>query len=55
MTTLEKLQTEIESGPGWNIENSIEKIATDLNLPLKFKLDKLSGGWKRRVAFAKQY
>ena len=53
MTTLEKLQTEIESGPGWNIENSIEKIATDLNLPLKFKLDKLSGGWKRRVAFAK--
>lgn len=53
MTTLEKLQTEIESGPGWNIENSIEKIATDLDLPLKFTLDKLSGGWKRRVAFAK--
>ena len=53
MKTLEKLQTEIESGPGWNIENSIEKIATDLDLPLKFTLDKLSGGWKRRVAFAK--
>lgn len=53
MKTLEKLQTEIESGPGWNIEKSIEKIATDLNLPLNLKLNQLSGGWKRRVAFAK--
>ncbi len=53
MKILEKLQTEIESGPGWNIKNSIEKIATELNLPLQIKLNQLSGGWKRRVAFAK--
>ena len=53
MKILEKLQTEIESGPGWNIKNSIEKIATELNLPLQTKLNQLSGGWKRRVAFAK--
>ena len=35
--TLEKLQTEIESGPGWNIENCIEKIA-EFKPSIKFKI-----------------
>ena len=33
MKTLEKLQTEIESGPGWNINNSIEKAIEKNKIP----------------------
>ncbi|MEC8147361.1 MAG: ATP-binding cassette domain-containing protein [Pseudomonadota bacterium] len=50
---LEQLQTRIETGSGWNVDNRIERIATELNLPLNATIDKLSGGWKRRVSFAR--
>jgi ATP-binding cassette subfamily F protein uup len=50
---LELLQSVIESSGGWNIEQQVEKIISDLDLPAEKKLSQLSGGWRRRVALGK--
>lgn len=49
---LEQLQKEIESQNGWQVEQRIEKIISELNLPTDKLISSLSGGWKRRVAIA---
>jgi ATP-binding cassette subfamily F protein uup len=50
---LEDLQHRIESADGWHLEQRIEKILTELDLPGERTLGELSGGWRRRVALAK--
>lgn len=50
---LEALQAAIESGGGWNIEQQIETIVSQLELPMSKKLEELSGGWRRRVMLGK--
>jgi len=50
---IEKLQHNIESADGWNIEQRIETILSELQLPANKRLAELSGGWRRRVALAK--
>ena len=50
---IERLQNRIESHGGWNIDTQVNRIATDLQLPIDSKLEALSGGWQRRVALAK--
>ena len=50
---IEKLQHNIESADGWNIEQRIETILSELQLPADKRLSELSGGWRRRVALAK--
>ncbi len=50
---LEKLQTAIELGGGWNLEQQIDTIVSQLELPVGKKLEDLSGGWRRRVALGK--
>jgi len=50
---LEKLQQQIEARGGWNADQQIDRIITELGLPAEKKLDELSGGWRRRVALAR--
>ncbi len=50
---LEDLQHQIEAEGGWNIDQRVETIVSELNLPAELKLDQLSGGWRRRVALGK--
>ena len=50
---LETLQQLIEQGGGWKIDNQLEQIMTELQLPAEKKLGELSGGWQRRVALGR--
>lgn len=50
---IEKLQHKIESADGWHIEQRVETIMSELQLPADKRLSELSGGWRRRVALAK--
>jgi ABC transport system ATP-binding/permease protein len=50
---LEDLQHQIEAEGGWNIDQRVETIVSELNLPAELKLGQLSGGWRRRVALGK--
>ncbi len=49
---LEDLQHRIETQGGWHLDQRIETILTDLNLPAERRLREISGGWRRRVALA---
>lgn len=50
---IEDLQHQIEAEGGWNIDQRVETIISELNLPAELKMDELSGGWRRRVALGK--
>ncbi|MEM7540498.1 MAG: ATP-binding cassette domain-containing protein [Pseudomonadota bacterium] len=50
---LERLQRQIEAHGGWHVEQRVEAIGSDLDLPLGATLAELSGGWQRRVALAR--
>jgi ABC transport system ATP-binding/permease protein len=50
---IEDLQHQIEAEGGWNIDQRVETIISELNLPADLKMDQLSGGWRRRVALGK--
>ncbi len=50
---LQDLQHQIEAEGGWNIDQRVETVISELNLPAELKLDQLSGGWRRRVALGK--
>jgi len=50
---LEELQRRIDSAEGWHLDQRVDKILTELDLPPDRKLAELSGGWRRRVALAK--
>ena len=50
---LEDLQQRIDNAEGWHLEQRVDKILSELNLPPERKLAELSGGWRRRVALAK--
>jgi len=52
LAKLEKLQQQIEARGGWNADQQIDKIITELDLPPDKILGELSGGWRRRVALA---
>ena len=50
---IEKLQHKIEGADGWNTEQRIDTIMSELKLPAGKRLSELSGGWRRRVALGK--
>lgn len=50
---LETLQKQIEARGGWNMEQYIETIVSELDLPIQKEMNQLSGGWRRRAALAK--
>ncbi|MCC5794310.1 MAG: ATP-binding cassette domain-containing protein [Chromatiales bacterium] len=50
---LEALQQRLDAEGGWNIEQRIDTMLTELGLPGEKRLSELSGGWRRRVALAR--
>jgi ATP-binding cassette subfamily F protein uup len=50
---LEALQRQIEAHGGWNIEQQVDTVLSELDLPADKTLAELSGGWRRRVALGK--
>ena len=50
---LEDLQHQIDASGIWNIDQQVDKVITQLNLPAGRTLNELSGGWRRRVALGK--
>jgi len=53
MQELEALHAKIDAHEGWHIEQRVDTVVTDLNLPADKKMNELSGGWRRRVALAR--
>jgi ABC transport system ATP-binding/permease protein len=52
MRELEELHQLIEIHGGWSIDQRIEAMLTELDLPGERRMSELSGGWRRRVALA---
>jgi ATP-binding cassette subfamily F protein uup len=50
---LQDLQHRIEDGGGWNINNQVERILTEMQLPGEKTIGELSGGWRRRATLGK--
>ena len=50
---LARLQDEIDSNDGWNLEQRITAVITKLELPEDALMASLSGGYKRRVMLAR--
>ncbi len=53
LSRLEQLQAQIDAGGGWQIDQQVETIISQLDLPTNKTLAELSGGWRRRVALGK--
>lgn len=50
---LEKLQHELEASDGWQFEQAINTVLSNLQLEADMKVADLSGGWQRRAALAR--
>ena len=50
---LDALHRRIDAHGGWNPDQRIAQVASELDLPSDKRLDQLSGGWRRRVALAR--
>ncbi|MBD1581411.1 ATP-binding cassette ATPase Uup [Pseudoalteromonas sp. S16_S37] len=50
---LEKLSNKIEAADAWRFESRIKLVLSQLELESNMRLEKLSGGWLRKVALAK--
>ncbi len=49
---IEALQRGIEAGGGWSIDQQVNSMLSQLDLPGDASMNTLSGGWRRRVALA---
>jgi len=49
---MEALQRSIEAGGGWSLDQQVNSIVSQLELPGESSMNTLSGGWRRRVALA---
>jgi ATP-binding cassette subfamily F protein uup len=50
MDGLARAQSELEAKDGWRLQQRVETVITQLQLPGDAKMSSLSGGWRRRVA-----
>jgi ABC transport system ATP-binding/permease protein len=50
---LERLESHIEAKGGWNIEQRVDAVISEMGLPAERRLVELSGGWRRRVGLAR--
>ncbi|KAF7769778.1 ATP-binding cassette, subfamily F, uup [Pseudoalteromonas citrea] len=53
LNKLERLSTKIEAADAWRFESRIQAVLSQLELTGDMRLEKLSGGWLRKVALAK--
>lgn len=47
---LEALQHKLEAADAWNLEQRLDRVIADLDLPADKMMSQLSGGWRRRAA-----
>jgi ATP-binding cassette subfamily F protein uup len=52
MTTLARVQQQLEEADGWQLQQRVESTISQLQLPADATMSELSGGWRRRVALA---
>ena len=50
---LEDLQHRIEAEGGWNLDQRVETVLSELDIPGDKQLSELSGGWQRRASLAR--
>ncbi len=50
---LQKLQHLIEAEGGWHLDQRVDTVLTELELPKYRRVGELSGGWQRRVGLAR--
>lgn len=50
---LEDLQHRLEAHGGWQLDQQVDTLITQLKLPADKRMEALSGGWRRRVALGK--
>ncbi|RMF97964.1 MAG: ATP-binding cassette domain-containing protein [Gammaproteobacteria bacterium] len=50
---LEDLQRRIDALDGWRLEQRVDAVLSDMQIPPERRLAELSGGWQRRVALAR--
>ena len=53
MDVLARVQQQLESVDGWNLQQRVETTISQLQLPADTPMGELSGGWRRRVALAR--
>ena len=53
MHELDQLQRQLDAHGGWDINNQVDSVIDQLELPATKTLSELSGGWRRRVALAR--
>ena len=49
---LQLLQDQIETHGGWNVDQQVHTVCSEMGLPVDSAMDQLSGGWCRRVCLA---
>lgn len=50
MQALERAQLELEAKDGWRLQQRVDTVISQLQLPGDARMSTLSGGWRRRVA-----
>ncbi|MBL6717576.1 MAG: ATP-binding cassette domain-containing protein [Pseudomonadales bacterium] len=50
---LAALQAELDAMEGWQPEQQVEAVLSQLSLPGQARMEELSGGWRRRVALGR--
>ena len=50
MKVLERVQEELEAKDGWRLQQRVDTVISQLQLPGEASMSSLSGGWRRRVA-----
>ena len=50
---LEALHREIDAHGGWYLDQRVDTVLSELDLPADRRLEELSGGWQRRVGLAR--
>lgn len=53
LASLDKLQKQIDAKQGWQFEQRIEQVMSQLELDGEVSLESLSGGWRRKAALAR--
>lgn len=53
MEAMAKAQQQLEARDGWQLQQKVDTIISQLELPADATMSSLSGGWRKRVALAK--
>ncbi|MEH6638640.1 MAG: ATP-binding cassette domain-containing protein [Porticoccaceae bacterium] len=53
MDAMAKAQQQLEAKDGWQLQQKVDTIISQLELPADATMSSLSGGWRKRVALAK--